>query len=246
MADEIKKGMILAAGLGTRLRPLTYKIPKPLLPLNSHKLIDYSLSLFKKYGIEDVIINLHHLGDMIRDYIGNGAKFGLKVSYSEEPVILGTGGGIKRVEAFFENNPFVCINADSLNHAEIDKVIQRHFETRASATMVLKRSTPGDPYEGVSIDKDGFVRNIGKGEYFYTGLQIISHDLLELLPPAGTVSCLIEDGYRQLLKAQKKIAAFIYDGYFNDLGTPERYERAKNDIKDIHHRFFKEESLRTK
>lgn len=237
MEKIIKKGMILAAGLGTRLRPLTYKIPKPLLPLNSHKLIDYSLNLFKRYGIEDVIINLHHLGEMIHDYVGDGGKFGLKVSYSEESAILGTGGGIKRVEAFFENRPFLCINADSLNHADIDKVIERHFETGASATMMLKKSSPDDPYEGVSIDKDGFVKNIGKGEFFYTGLQVIGPELLEALPPAGTVSCLIEDGYRRLLKDQKKIAAFIYDGYFNDLGTPERYEKAKQDLAHLHSRF---------
>lgn len=237
MEQVIKKGMILAAGLGTRLRPLTYKIPKPLLPLNSHKLIDYSLNLFKRYGVEEVVINLHHLREMISDYVGNGEKFGLKVSYSEEPEILGTGGGIKKVEAFFENRPFLCINADSLNHADINKIIERHFETGASATMVLKRSSPEDPYEGVSIDQNGFVRNIGKGEYFYAGLQVIGPELLQVLPPAGTVSCLIEDGYRRLLQNQKKIASFIYDGYFNDLGTPERYEKAKQDVAHFHSKF---------
>ncbi len=237
MEKKIRKGMILAAGFGVRLRPVTYSIPKPLLPLNSKKLIDYPLMLLRRYGISEVMINLHHLGHMIREYVGDGRNYGLKVFYSEEPVILGTGGGIKKVEDFFEGMPFVCLNGDSISHAPLNEVIDRHFRMAAAATMVLKKSSSQDPYEGVSIDEKGFVNNIGKGEYFYTGLQIIDRDLLEVLPPAGVVSCIVEDGYKRLLKDKKRVAAFIYDGYFNDLGTPERYEKAKKDIEIFHSRF---------
>ena len=230
MSREIKKAMVLAAGLGTRLRPVTNKIPKPLLPLDSQKLIDFSLFYLSKNGIEDVMINLHHLGDMIREHVGDGGRYNLKVSYSFEPQILGTGGGIKNAEGFFEGGPFVSINSDSLLSADLKAVISRHFETGAAATMVLKKIGAGDPYEGVGVE-GGFVKEInGKGDCFYTGLQIIGPEFLKILPPAGSSSCLIKDGYNKILAQGKKVAAFIYDGYFNDLGTPERYEQAKKDL----------------
>jgi NDP-sugar pyrophosphorylase family protein len=229
MKSQITRAMVLAAGLGTRLRPLTYKIPKPLLPLDSRRLIDYSLYYLARQGISDVMINLHHLGDMIRDHVGDGGRYNLKVAYSFEPEILGTGGGIKNCEEFFEGKPFVCINSDSLLNCDLAHAVERHFQSGAAATMVLKSLGPDDPYEGIGIE-NGFVKKIGgKGAYFYTGLQVIGPDLLHELPPKGTASCLVKDGYQKLLGKGKKVAAFLYDGYFNDLGTPERYERAKDD-----------------
>ncbi|HWC50736.1 MAG TPA: sugar phosphate nucleotidyltransferase, partial [Nitrospira sp.] len=90
------KAMILAAGLGTRLRPLTNAIPKPLLPIAGTPLIVWNLLLLKRHGFQDVIINLHHLGPMIEQALGNGSKYGMRIYYSHEPVILGTGGGIKQ------------------------------------------------------------------------------------------------------------------------------------------------------
>jgi NDP-sugar pyrophosphorylase family protein len=236
--NKIKKGMILAAGLGTRLRPLTYKIPKPLITLNNHRLIDYPLNYLSKNGVGEVIINLHHLGDKIRDYVGTGERYNLKVSYSEEPQVLGTGGGIKKAGDFFDGKPFVCINADSLIHADFNALVERHFSSQAAATMVLKKRSKNDPYEGLDINDDGTLKKIGEdGDYFYTGLQILTKELLDALPPSGTVSCLIQDGYRRLLENGKKIAVYLYDGYFNDLGTPDRYEIAKKDIMEIQSKF---------
>ncbi len=230
MEGEIKKAMVLAAGLGTRLRPLTYKVPKPLLKLDLHRLIDYSLYYLSRYGISGVMINLHHLGDMIREYVGDGSRYNLKVSYSHEPEILGTGGGIKNCESFFEGKPFVSINSDSLLNVDLASAIKKHFQSGAQATMVLKKRDSSDPYDGIEIE-NGFVKKIGgDGGYFYTGLQIIGPELLKELPPKGTASCLIKDGYRRLMEKGGKVAAFIYDGYFNDLGTPERYEQAKKDV----------------
>lgn len=236
--NKIEKGMILAAGLGTRLRPLTYKVPKPLVPLNDHRLIDYPLNYLSKNGIAQVMINLHHLGKQIKEYVGDGKKYGLRVFYSEEPEILGTGGGIKKAAEFFEGKPFVCINADSLIHADFKALVERHFSSEASATMVLKKKLGDDPYEGINISKGNYLVNIEeKGDYFYTGLQIITKELLDVLPPAGSVSCLIQDGYKKLLKDGKKIAVYLYEGYFNDLGTPDRYEKAKKDIANLQSKF---------
>jgi NDP-sugar pyrophosphorylase family protein len=93
--------MILAAGFGTRLRPLTNTIPKPLLPVGGTPLIVWNLLLLRRHGIRDVIINLHHLGELIEKELGDGSTVGMRISYSHEPTILGTGGGLKQAESFF-------------------------------------------------------------------------------------------------------------------------------------------------
>ncbi|MFH1874553.1 MAG: nucleotidyltransferase family protein [Pseudomonadota bacterium] len=231
MIKKITKAMILAAGLGTRLRPLTYITPKPILPLNNHRLIDIPLKLLAKYQITEVIINVHHLGNLIEEYVGDGSQFGLRVKYSREPKILGTGGGIKNVADFFEGEYFITLNADSLLNLDLDAVIQTHFKQQAEATMVVKKLGADDDYGKVDVGSDGLIKKINNvGEYFYTGVQIAGPKLLEKLPPAGQHSCLIKDGYQKLLQDQTKVAAHIYDGYFNDVGTPQRYEQAKQDL----------------
>src|SRR5580765_4253891 len=106
MSRNSTKAMILAAGLGTRLRPLTQTTPKSLLLVNDQPLILYALRLLKKHGITEVLINLHYLGELIEKELGNGKKIGMKISYSWEPHVLGTGGGVKKGESFFEGKPF--------------------------------------------------------------------------------------------------------------------------------------------
>lgn len=229
MAERITKAMLLAAGLGTRLRPLTLTTPKPLLPLDGALLIDHQLKYLASYGIEDVTINLHHLGEKIRSHVGDGGRYGLSVRYSEEPEILGTGGGIKKAFGSFAGQ-FVALNADALLDADIKEVINRHRKSGAVATMALKELSEKDGYEPVEIDEDGFVRGFGRGKYFYTGLQILGYEMLDVLPAAGVPSRLIQDGYKRLIKKGAKISSFFHRGYFNDLGTPERYEKARRDI----------------
>lgn len=230
VSAEIRKAMLLAAGLGTRLRPLTLTCPKPLLPLDGSCLIDHQLRYLASAGIAEIAINLHHLGEKIRHHVGDGRAYALSVKYSEEPVILGTGGGIKKAAPFFVRKPFVVLNADALIDADIEAVVRQHVASGAAATMVVKAISKGDPYNPVDIDDCGRVRGFGSGHHFYTGLQVLGTEILTALPPAGTVSCLIRDGYEPLLHKNIPIAAFVHDGYFNDLGTHERYEKAKQDI----------------
>jgi NDP-sugar pyrophosphorylase family protein len=231
---KIKKAMLLAAGLGTRLRPLTFETPKPLLPLNGKTLIDYTLGYLAKWGIEEVMVNLHHLGHKIREYVDDGSKYGMIAHYSEELQILGTGGGIKNVQGFFGNDPFVALNGDALLDVDLKALISHHFESNAQATMALKPLAPGDTYQGVAFDKEGWVKGFNSGgKHFYVGLQVLTKDFLNAMPPAGTEFCLIEDSYKPFIESGGKVASFIYDGYFNDVGTPERYEHAKRDAEQI-------------
>lgn len=230
---KIKKAMLLAAGLGTRLRPITYTTPKPLLPLNDHCLIDYTLGYLAKAGVERVMINLHHLGEQIRKHVGDGLKYELEVYYSEESKILGTGGGIKNCEKFFEGQPSIILNADALLKVDVASLVRRHFNSGAEATMVLKVLSGSDDYQPVTTDENGWVTGFNKGgKHFYVGLQILTQKFLDVLPPAGTESCLIEDGYKPFIAQGGKVISLVYDGYFNDVGTPERYEQAIRDIKN--------------
>lgn len=227
---KIKKAMLLAAGLGTRLRPLTFETPKPLLPLDGKTLIDFTLGYLSKWGIEEVMINLHHLGHKIREYVDAGSRYGMTAHYSEEPQILGTGGGIKNVRGFFGGEPFVALNGDALLDVDLNAMSSRHFELNAQATMALKPLSPEDKFQGVAFDEKGWVTGFNSdGKHFYVGLQILTKDFLDAMPPAGTEFCLIEDSYKPFIERGGKVASFIYYGYFNDVGTPERYEQAKRE-----------------
>jgi mannose-1-phosphate guanylyltransferase len=236
--NKIDRAMILAAGLGTRLRPLTLHTPKPLLPLDGTVLIDHQLRYLARSGIKSVAINLHHLGDKIRDHVDGGDRYGLEVNYSDEPEILGTGGGIKKAARFFGRKPFVVINADALIAADVQALIRAHLKSGAQVTMAVKRIDGDEGYTPIDVSDENSVTGFGHGEFFYTGLQVLGPEIFDMLPPSGTQACLIEDGYKRLLERGGRIGAFVYKGYFNDMGTPGRYEQAKVDVSNGKFKLF--------
>ena len=228
--------MILAAGLGTRLRPLTDKTPKPLLPVNGLPLILHQIRYLKRFGISTILINLHHLGSMIKKALGDGSQEGVKISYSDEKSILGTGGGIKKAEIFFGSQPFIVINSDNLIDCNLNDLIAFHKTKGGIATMVLRLKGPTSQESSVTVDQNLRIVTIKKNDQtsnknatetmMYTGLQIVSPSLLRYIP-AGRSACLIEDGYQPALKAGEKIYGFPHHGYWCDLGTIERYREAQ-------------------
>ena len=131
--------MILAAGEGTRLRPITDKIPKAMVEVGGRPLIDYALETVRRAGLGEVVINLHYLGSMIRDYIGDGSRYGLRVRFSEEDPLLDSGGGIVHAREFLGDRTFVTLNADTIIAADLKKIVESHRASRATATMVLRK-----------------------------------------------------------------------------------------------------------
>jgi len=228
--NRIDSAVLLAAGLGTRLRPLTLKTPKPLLKIGECTLIDHQLRYLKKHGIKKVAINLHHLPEMIENHVEDGSRYGLSIVYSREPKILGTGGGIKKACALLNSNDILVLNSDALADLNIEKVAERHLMSNASATMALRKLLPEESYTGITIDADGFVSSIGNGPYSFTGIHIVGKTLLESLPPAGSESCVISDGYKKILSGGGKIASVIHHGYWKDLGTHESLKEAEEDV----------------
>jgi len=133
---RIMKAMILAAGEGTRLRPLTLETPKALLPLAGTPLIQRTLTWLKSHGISDVAINLCYLGDKIKGFLGDGSRFGMNILYSSEEIALGTAGGVKKMEHFFDD-AFVVVYGDILTDFDLSAMVRFHQQKKAMATLVI-------------------------------------------------------------------------------------------------------------
>ena len=234
------KAMVLAAGLGTRLRPLTNFLPKPLLPLGPHPLLVWNLLLLRKHGITEVMMNLHYLGEQIQDAIGDGRQWGLHVAYSHEPVLLGTGGGIKKVEAFFEEQPFLVINGDTIFDLDLSALIAHHRQAQAIATMVLRDDPDVEQWGALETDAQGCVFTInGKGRMvpfpgngvtrrMFAGIHVIDPFLLRHVPQ-GVPSSII-DAYVLWLERGATVSSYPLSGYWSDVGTPERYAQVQQDF----------------
>lgn len=237
------KAMLLAAGLGTRLRPLTYRIPKPLIPVNGIPLIFYNLALLKKHGIRDVVINLYHLGRRIKKLLGTGEKFGFRFAYSTEKKILGTGGGVKKAEKFLKKGPFLVLNGDIITDLPLGRLITFHRRRKPYATLVVAKSRRAKSFGILYTDKGKNIVSIlhrpldGKkyDETFFTGVHVLDGRFFKN-QKGGVKSCIIRDNYIPRLQNGERLAAFFQKGYWNDLGTLKRWEKTN--------RLFKRSKIR--
>ena len=227
------RAMLLAAGLGTRLRPVTERTPKPLLPVANVPLIEYNLRLLQEHGITEVVINLHHLGDAIEDHLGDGSALGMSISYSAEQEILGTGGGVKNVEQLLGPGTFVVLNADIICDANLTAAIRAHRERRSLATMVVLEDPRAEEFGTVEYDKQGNIVQIaGKvdnppalpgpfSKALFTGIHILEPRALEYIPPDIFI-CINNYAYPKMIANREVVSAWPMEGYWSDLGTPQR------------------------
>jgi len=218
--------MILAAGLGTRLRPLTDVTPKPLLPVAGTPMIVWNLLLLKRHGIREVVINLHHLGAMIPQALGDGSAFGMRLIYSNEPVILGTGGGIKQAEPHFHGEPVLILNGDTLFELDLGALIafQLRQDPEAARWGLVEVTDRG---EVVRITGRGRAESIPTTGRMFAGIHILHPRLLRDVP-AGKESSII-DAYVRGIQEGERILGYDFSGYWSDVGTPERYAQAERD-----------------
>lgn len=191
----IHKGMILAAGLGTRLLPITERYPKPLVPVLNLANILHTLSLFRRYGICEVVINLFHLPDRIEEFFNDIDKKDFKVSFSREPALLGTGGGVKKAQSLLEGGPFVLANCDFISNINLGSVIQDHFANGAWATMALLQDPEKEKlYSSVGTNAQGELCSLPRKQLappartgIFTGVHIMSPEIFSFLEekPSG-------------------------------------------------------------
>lgn len=228
--------MLLAAGAGTRLRPLTYETPKPMVPVVNRPVIHHVLDNLLKHGVEEVMINLHALPEQVRGYCGDGSRWSLKVSYSHEPKLLGTAGSIKKVESFFKDEPFYVMSGDGISDIDLTAMWEFHRRRGAFATMAVKAVNSRFDYGVTMMDASqrikGFLEKPSWGDVFSnkvnTGIYLFEPEILKLIPK-GRPYDFGHELWPKLLKLRKPIYAYETDAYWCDVGNLNEFRRCQID-----------------
>ena len=231
------KAMILAAGVGERLRPITHQLPKALVPVAGRPMIEYPLLLLRHHGIREIIINLHHLGEQIEAYLGDGKQLGLKISYSREQDLLDTGGGLLKAKPFLQEGAFIVINTDVLIDLPLAPLIAFHEQKRAAATLVLRPDEMADRYGSMEIDSEGRICRFletrppnlipfSGPKLMFTGVQILEPRVFNYMPTDGGERKFgtTKETYPKMLLAGEELYGFCFDGFWQDLGTASRIQ----------------------
>ena len=233
------KGVILAGGKGTRMRPLTYINPKPMLPLINRPFMEYFITRLKTYGIKEIILSTGYLPEAFDIYFGNGSKFGVKLTYVTEETPLGTCGAVKNVEKYLGNEPFMVFNGDILTAINLKQMIAFHKSKKADITISLTPVEDPTAYGLVPVDQEGkvieFLEKPSLEEIttnlINAGTYIIEPHIMGHVPSGENYS--FERGlFPKALKLGYKIYGFVSDAYWLDVGTPEKYMAAHFDILD--------------
>jgi NDP-sugar pyrophosphorylase family protein len=229
------KAMILAAGPGTRLRPLTDNCPKAMLPVGGRPLLHHAIDLLRSHGVTDVVINLHHLPESVIAYFGNGQAFGVRIFYSREDALLGTAGAVKKAAEHFQE-AFLVIYGDLLTDLDLTAMGVHHRNHGSIATLALH--AVGNPQECgiVEMDSDGWIRRFVEkpapqdvfSNLANAGVYVLEPEVLRHVPE-GVPCDFGRDVFPSLLRNELKLSGYPVSGYLIDIGSPEKYRRAEAD-----------------
>ncbi|MFH1429089.1 MAG: NDP-sugar synthase [Candidatus Margulisiibacteriota bacterium] len=237
------KAVIIAGGFGTRMRPLTYTTPKPILPICNKPFLLHQIELLKKHGITEVILCLQYLSESIKQIIEQEEKkIGLKVHYTMEDEPLGTAGAIKNAEQYFDDDPLIVCNGDILTDLDITALLANHREKQAEVSIAVTEVEDPTAFGLIISDEDGYIQKFlekptleeasshGIDRYFINaGTYVINPHVFTEVPTGRAVS-IERETFPGLLKNNYKLCAFQGDAYWLDLGTPAKYLQAHQDI----------------
>jgi NDP-sugar pyrophosphorylase family protein len=230
------RAMILAAGYGTRLWPLTIDRAKPAIPFMGHPLVGYVAGYLARYGFVDVVVNLHHRPESVREALGDGSRFGARFHYVEEHEILGTGGAIANARSLLEADAFVVVNGKIATDIDLTAALDTHRKERALATLVLRPNPVRERYSVVNT-RDGLVKGFGgyptsdnasvDAPLMFTGIQVLDPRVFKYIPRGddgrAIFSHTVTDVYLPAIERGERIAAHVAGGYWHELSTVRRY-----------------------
>jgi NDP-sugar pyrophosphorylase family protein len=226
------RAMILSAGYGTRLWPLTEDRTKPAIPILGKPLVGYVAEYLARYGYDEIVVNLHHRPESVRRALGDGSKFGVRLQYVEEPEILGTSGGIDNARSLLDGETFIVVNGKIITDIDLNAAMETHRRMRALATLVV---LPNPSCERFSIvrAKAGMLLGFGgipvpadfigkEPPLMFTGIQILEPAIFEHIP-RGAFSHSTTDVYPQAVAKVERIALHVAEGHWHELSTIRRY-----------------------
>lgn len=230
------KAMILAAGEGTRLRPLTRDRPKPMLDLAGRPLIAHLIELVRRHGVTEIAVNLHHRPEALRSYLGDGSALGVRITYSHEDTLLGTAGAVKKLARFFDETFFV-LYGDVLTDMDLSSLASFHLRQRPLLTMALHEAEDPTRCGIVEIDGRGlvkrFVEKPGPREIFSrwanAGVYVVEPDALRWVPEDSFFD-FGSDLIPLLIQNKAPVMGYVSAGYFLDIGSSARYRQAQSDL----------------
>ena len=236
----LKKAMIMSAGIGTRLEPLTLSIPKPLIPLANIPVMDYSLINLSNNGLKDVIANLYYLSDQIIERYSNKQLYGVNFNYIKEEVLSGTAGGVKKCQFFFdENEDFIVLSGDGLTDFELKEAYESHKKSGAIATMVVKEIDRSEisKYGVVVTDENNAIVQFQEkpkleealSNLINTGIYIFKYEIFNLIPP-DTFFDFAKNVFPIMLERKLKINTFTTKRYWSDIGSLSQYKASNCDV----------------
>jgi len=222
------RAMILSAGYGTRLWPLTEDRTKPAIPILGKPLVGYVAEYLANFGVDDIVVNLHHRPESVREALGNGTKFGVRLSYVEEPEILGTSGALDNAREMFERDTFVVVNGKIITDIDLSGAFETHRKREALATLVVIPNVRREKFSVVETS-DGLITAFGGmateatiDPLMFTGIHILEPRIFEYIP-RGVFSHSTTDVYPQAIAKGERVVAHVASGKWRELSTLQRY-----------------------
>lgn len=246
------KGMIMAAGLGSRLMPLTESIPKPMVPILNKPVMQYCVELLKKHGVNEIIANTHYYPESIRNYFGDGSKFDVRLEYSYEKELLGTAGGVKN-NRWFLDETFFIVSGDALTNIDLTEMAKFHKESNALVTLALKPVKEVSKYGVVVTEKDGKIKAFQEkpkasealSNMVNTGIYIFEPEIFDYIPDG--FYDFGKELFPKLVEMNERIYGFNTNDYWSDVGNLEVYKESNWDyIKDMKDDFLIGKNIKTK
>jgi NDP-sugar pyrophosphorylase family protein len=229
-------GVVLCAGLGTRLRPLTDRVPKPLIEVAGRPMVHYPLGLLRAAGVTDIVLNAHYRADQLQAALGDGHRWGLRLRYSVEPRLLGTGGGLRHLLPLIDGERFLVLNADQITDVDLGALCESHRRRAAVATLaVVDGGETPTTYRRLVV-RDGLLQRLATPHAaagpIFTGVQVVERRLFQGLCPADP-ACIVRDFLLPAIAGGETVGACHHSGVWLDTGDRAALQHAEERLRHL-------------